>query len=162
MPVFAGLGKALRWLREKRGLRQYEVARAAGITKAMLSAYETGKQRPSLESLEKVLGALGSDLTSLVRALDHVNERATPGVESPPTSGIAPPDVRAVLGAEDVPAEEAEAFARMLDGFHRLLRYLHRRGRELREGVGAAPGTTRDPATPGGQPQEDDEPAEAG
>ena len=85
MPLFEGLGRALRWLREKAGLRQYETAQAAGITKAMLSAYETGKQSPSLESLEKVLGALGADLMDLTRALDHVNER--------------PPSVPAVAGA---------------------------------------------------------------
>lgn len=139
MPVFAGLGKALRWLREKRGLRQYEVARAARITKAMLSAYETGKQRPSLESLEKVLGALGADLADLARALDHVNERPGPGVEVPAPPTGAAPDVRAILGVSDLPAEEAEAFARMLDGFHRLMRYLHRAGRGLREGEGAPP-----------------------
>jgi hypothetical protein len=35
-------------------------------------------------------------------------------------------DVRSILGVEEVPREEEEALARMLDGFHRLLRYLHR------------------------------------
>lgn len=152
MPVFAGLGKALRWLREKRGLRQYEVARAAGITKAMLSAYETGKQRPSLESLEKVLGALGADLADLARALDHVNERAVPAAEAPPLAGGVAPDVRAILGVGELPAEEAEAFGRMLDGFHRLMRYLHRAGRRLREGEGAPPaaGPGRGEESPGG------------
>lgn len=133
MPVFDGLGKALRWLREKEGLRQYEVARAAGITKAMLSAYETGKQRPSLPSLEKILDALGADLMAVARALDHVNERRPrlPGPARRAGSAAAPPpavDVRAVLGVEDLPPEEEEAMARTLDGFHRLLLYVHRGG----------------------------------
>lgn len=133
MPVFDGLGRALRWLREKEGLRQYETARAAGITKAMLSAYETGKQRPSLPSLEKILDALGADLMSVARALDHVNERRPrlpgpargtgEGAGAGPSPGT---DVRAILGVEELPREEEEAFAQMLDGFHRLLRYLHR------------------------------------
>jgi len=140
VPVFDGLGKALRWLREKEGLRQYETARAAGITKAMLSAYETGKQRPSLPSLEKILDALGVDLMAVARALDHVNERRPrlpgparlPGPQGP-GAAAAPPseaDVRAVLGVEELPREEEEAFAQMLDGYHRLLRYLHRGGGE--------------------------------
>jgi transcriptional regulator with XRE-family HTH domain len=127
VPVFAGLGKALRWLREKAGLRQYETATAAGITKAMLSAYETGKQSPSLESLEKVLDALDADLVALARALDHVNERA-PGVGSLARvhrlRGDAP-TVRAVLGVDELPGEEEAALEQMLDGFHRLLRYFH-------------------------------------
>lgn len=133
MPQFDGLGRALRWLREKAGLRQYETATAAGITKAMLSAYETGKQNPSLESLEKVLDALGSDLVALHRALDHVNERplrplagavdrSTASAPDPPAGRV---DVRSVLAVDELPAEEEAALQQMLDGFHRLLRYLH-------------------------------------
>lgn len=140
MPLFDGLGRALRWLREKAGLRQYETATAAGITKAMLSAYETGKQSPSLESLEKVLDALGSDLVALHRALDHVNERplrplADPGAaeRSAAATAPAPPagrvDVRSVLAVDELPAEEEAALQQMLDGFHRLLRYLHHSAR---------------------------------
>jgi transcriptional regulator with XRE-family HTH domain len=96
----------------------------------MLSAYETGKQSPSLQSLERVLEALGADLVELASALDHVNERrprrAVAG-EAPAAGGPAP-DVRTILGVEEIPGEEEAALARMLDGFHRLLRYYHRTG----------------------------------
>ncbi len=134
MPVFEGLGKALRWLREKKSRRQYEVAEAAGITKAMLSSYETGKQRPSLETLEKALDALGADLATLGDALDHVNERPRSPAPPPPVpdrdgaraSGGSRLDVRAVLGVASLPREEEEALGQMLEGFHRFLRYLHR------------------------------------
>lgn len=131
MPVFDELGKALRWLREKAGQRQYETAIAAGITKAMLSAYETGKQRPSLDSLEKVLEALGVDLVDLDRALDLVNERppralGAGGARALPAPPAGRVDVRTVLGVEELPAEEEAAVQQMLDGFHRLLRYFHR------------------------------------
>jgi len=51
------------------------VADTAGITKAMLSAYETGKQKPSLDTLEKILAALECDLNDLHNALQIVNER---------------------------------------------------------------------------------------
>lgn len=69
MYLFDHLGKALRWLRDRRGKKQYEVAEEAGITKGMLCAYETGKQRPSLETLDKILHALDADLVTLHEAL---------------------------------------------------------------------------------------------
>lgn len=129
---------SLRWLREKAGLRQYEAATAAGITKAMLSAYETGKQSPSLESLEKVLDALDADLVALARALDHVNERSPERAAL--TAGRAPAEgaagVRAVLGVDELPREEEAALEQMLDGFHRLLRYFH----HARYGEGSSEG----------------------
>jgi transcriptional regulator with XRE-family HTH domain len=71
----SGLGQALRWLREKQTRKQYRVADSAGITKGMLSAYETGRQRPSLETLEKLLQTLGCDLNDLHNALQIVNGR---------------------------------------------------------------------------------------
>src|SRR4029078_1143739 len=75
MPIFQGLGRALRWLRDRQSKRQYQVADAAGITKAMMWAYETGKQKPSLDPLEKILAALDGDLNDLHNALQIVNER---------------------------------------------------------------------------------------
>lgn len=141
MQVFEGLGKALRWLREKQGKRQYQVAETAGITKAMLSAYETGKQKPSLETLEKILDALSIGLGELSNALDLVNERPQArsfAVErertAVPLGAGSSPDVRSVLGVDHLPREEEEALGEMLHGFHRLVRYLHRSIAEVREG----------------------------
>ncbi|HEY0783563.1 MAG TPA: helix-turn-helix transcriptional regulator [Thermoanaerobaculia bacterium] len=68
-----GLGQALRWLRDRQGKKQYQVAAAAGITKGMLSAYETGRQRPSLETLEKLLDTLERNLSDLHAAIQIVN-----------------------------------------------------------------------------------------
>lgn len=73
--LLSGLGQALRWLREKQSRKQYRVADLAGITKGMLSAYETGRQRPSLDTLEKLLETLGCDLNGLHNALQLVNGR---------------------------------------------------------------------------------------
>ncbi|HYL04707.1 MAG TPA: helix-turn-helix transcriptional regulator [Thermoanaerobaculia bacterium] len=75
VPVLTGLGQALRWLRERQARKQYQVASSAGITKGMLSAYETGRQRPSLETLDKLLETLGCDLNDLHNALQIVNGR---------------------------------------------------------------------------------------
>jgi len=74
-PLLTGLGQALRWLRERQARKQYRVAADAGITKGMLSAYETGRQRPSLDTLDKLLEALRSDLNDLHNALQIVNGR---------------------------------------------------------------------------------------
>lgn len=65
----SGLGPALRRLRMRRGQRQFETAEAATITKAMLSAYENGKRRPSLKTLDQILAALDADLGDLHAAL---------------------------------------------------------------------------------------------
>jgi transcriptional regulator with XRE-family HTH domain len=74
-PLLTGLGQALRWLRERQSRKQYRVADDAGITKGMLSAYETGRQRPSLETLDKLLETLRCDLNDLHNALQIVNGR---------------------------------------------------------------------------------------
>jgi len=127
-----GLGPALRWLRDRRGRKQYQVANSAGITKGMLSAYETGRQRPSLDTLDKVLDTLGCNLNDLHNALRIVN--GEPGGFVRPDSRRDPltvsadgeVDVYEALGiVEPLPEQEEKALAEMLQGFHRLLRFLH-------------------------------------
>jgi len=140
MPIFDGLGRSLRWLRERQVKRQYQVAAGAGITKAMLSAYETGKQKPSLDTLEKILDALLCDLNDLHNALQIVNGRPermrSTGAGGDPWRGAgkagegAPgsPGLYEILGAEEpMPQQEEQAMSEMLGGFHKLLRYMHGR-----------------------------------
>jgi transcriptional regulator with XRE-family HTH domain len=140
MSIFNGLGRALRWLRDRQGKRQYQVADAAGITKAMLSAYETGKQKPSLDTLEKILASLECDLNDLHNALQIVNERPeqirrpggvadawqsyrAQGQDSGDAGGAS---VYRVLGLNrQLPPLEEQALSEMLEGFHKLVRYLH-------------------------------------
>jgi transcriptional regulator with XRE-family HTH domain len=139
-PILNGLGQALRWLRDRQGKKQYQVADTAGITKGMLSAYETGRQRPSLETLEKILDTLGCDLNDLHNAIQIINgrpekmKRRGEGAElegdpAPrPEGGGGRSEVQRVLNRRDpLPFEEERAFSEMLDGFHRLLRYFHER-----------------------------------
>ena len=151
--VLNGLGQALRWLRERHGKKQYQVADDAGITKGMLSAYETGRQRPSLETLEKVLGTLGCDLHDLHNALQIVNGRPQilrqRGMPMEEAAGDRP-DVSRVLGLKGrLPAQEENAIAQILDGFHSLLRYLHGKGKD------STP--PNEPPAPSG-PEDDGEP----
>jgi transcriptional regulator with XRE-family HTH domain len=79
MDPFANLGLTLRWLRCSRNRTQREMARSAGITRAMLSAYETGKQQPTLDTLGRLLVALGIDLDHLQEALELHQGRRWPG-----------------------------------------------------------------------------------
>jgi transcriptional regulator with XRE-family HTH domain len=139
--ILNGLGPALRWLRDRRGRKQYQVAGSAGITKGMLSAYETGRQRPSLETLDKILDTLECDLNDLHNALQIVNGRPTalirpetrplvwknPGAENTAGSSEGGPiDIYGTLGlSERLPEQEEMAMTEMLQGFHRLLRFLH-------------------------------------
>jgi transcriptional regulator with XRE-family HTH domain len=145
MSIFNGLGRALRWLRDRQGKRQYQVADAAGITKAMLSAYETGKQKPSLDTLEKILDALECDLNDLHNALQIVNERPEAirrpsalqetwqayrstgeGAEGAEAGNRGGNNVYSILGLHrQLPPQEEQALSEMLDGFHKLVRYLH-------------------------------------
>jgi len=69
------LGPALRFLRRRKGLRQCDVADRAGVTRAMLSAFERGARVPSLRSLAAVLNAQDLDLGLLHRAMEFVAGR---------------------------------------------------------------------------------------
>lgn len=139
--IFNGLGMALRWLRDRRGRKQYEVADAAGITKGMLSAYETERQRPSIDTLEKILSTLGCDLSHLHSALRVVNGEPAASVppepersERPRLQGFGAAEIPSGDTAQELyrlldlpyrlPAEPEQALLEMMAGFHRFLRYL--------------------------------------
>jgi transcriptional regulator with XRE-family HTH domain len=76
MGMFNNLGKTLSLLRELRGKSQARVAREAGIGKSQLSKYENGKELPKLDSLEKVLKALGVGQFEFFYTLYLVDRRA--------------------------------------------------------------------------------------
>ena len=127
--VLTGLGPALRWLRERQGKKQYNVADSAGITKGMLSAYETGRQRPSIETLGKILSTLGCSLLELHNAIQVIQGRPEamwrPGESGDGAEAADGLDVRALLGlGRPVHPEVERSFSQMLGGFHRFLRYL--------------------------------------
>lgn len=153
MTIFEHIDRALRHLREGQRARQYQVAEEAGITKAMLSAYETGKQKPSLETLDKILAALGCDLIDLHDALAvfqapggaSSGPRRTPSASraaafeprrpSPWRRGPVPAseesqgdsDVYATLGIrEPLDRDEEQALGEVLTSFHKLIRHIHR------------------------------------
>ena len=124
--------------------KQLDIAARAGVTRATLSSYERGKQNPSVDNLDKVLGALDADLVQLQWALDIVGEapRATGGPAASATPGAdalyplpradllevreGPPDRRSVPLPGPVDEDEEEALAHLIDGFLAWVRYTRR------------------------------------
>ncbi|MEM7049449.1 MAG: helix-turn-helix transcriptional regulator [Acidobacteriota bacterium] len=132
MTRFENIGKALRLLREKKGKSQKELALAAGITSAMLSNYETGEKKPSLDSLGKIIEALDLHLGKFDDALDVVNDRPLRsqqfGYAANPAPGQAMGvDVKSFIGVEeDLPPDLEQGFAEMIHGFRQISRYMYR------------------------------------
>jgi transcriptional regulator with XRE-family HTH domain len=75
--MFDNLGPTLILLREILGKSQAAVAREAKIGKSQLSKYENGKELPKLDSLGRVLGALGIGQCDFFNTLELVNRRAS-------------------------------------------------------------------------------------
>jgi len=61
------LGNAIRKLRHKNRLTIGEIAAQAGLSTGMLSKIENGQVTMSLETLDRVAGALGSPVSDLLR-----------------------------------------------------------------------------------------------
>lgn len=57
-----GLGSRLRALREARGLSQYALDEAAGLTRGMVGHYEVGRRTPELAVLVAIAETLKADL----------------------------------------------------------------------------------------------------
>jgi transcriptional regulator with XRE-family HTH domain len=63
--MFQHTGLAIRIERERQGISLASLAGQAAVGKSQLSKYETGKELPKLESLARVLDALGTDPLTL-------------------------------------------------------------------------------------------------
>jgi transcriptional regulator with XRE-family HTH domain len=138
------LGRALRWLREDRGMKQEEVAQIAEITRPMLSAYERGRVQPTLDTLDRLLRALDCDLSALSQALSIVTsmgkvgrKRGSESTTVDADEGGAPPQTREafVLDPEKDPPtvdrealsqEEEAAFQALLEAHRKWLQALRR------------------------------------
>jgi transcriptional regulator with XRE-family HTH domain len=157
MGSFDRLGRALRWIRQRQGKKQFEIASDARITKAMLSSYENEKQRPTLETLERILAALRVDLDGLAYAMRAVAQEeqakggAAASVTRPHPAEIDPWVDGSALNLQEVlrlprslESPEAHAIGQMFQGFHALLRYF------LIRADGAIPGEV--PPRPSSEP----------
>lgn len=77
MSAFEQLPGALRLLRDRRGLTQRELAAVVECTVKQISAYETGRQKPRIETLERILAALGADALDLAQAMESLDRLLT-------------------------------------------------------------------------------------
>jgi transcriptional regulator with XRE-family HTH domain len=68
----AGLGKAVRQLREKQGLTQEALAHEAGVTTGTLSMIERGHSNPAWGTARRIAEALDISLAELARAAERL------------------------------------------------------------------------------------------
>jgi transcriptional regulator with XRE-family HTH domain len=65
------LGKAIRQLREQKGLTQEAVAHDAGITTATLGVIERGLSNPTWATLQGIAAALGVSMIELAQVTER-------------------------------------------------------------------------------------------
>lgn len=67
------LGKRMRWLREKKDLKQNKVAEALGVSSYQLSRYESGKSKPDPELIAKIADFYNVKTDYLLGRTDNPN-----------------------------------------------------------------------------------------
>ncbi len=131
MARFDNLGQAIVTLRMERQWTQSDLALRAELTPAMLSTYERGIRMPSLNSLGRILDALGTAPGELEKHLDRLNDRETPPEELAP-GGLQGIDLYRFLDDPTLPPELAPAFREIVAGFQTVARQLLRTVRKDR------------------------------
>lgn len=125
MSELAHLGEALRLLRERCGLKQFEAARQAGLAISVVNRAETGKGTSSLGTVAALLALYGctfADLGAALREIAHgpvaPSGAARPtwvaallrnGIQPAVLDGIAVAAVGDPSGAADLVASAVEA-----------------------------------------------------
>lgn len=67
------LGKAIRQLREERGMTQEALAQEAGITVGHMSMLERGHSNPTWATVKAIASALGMTVATLAQAADTLS-----------------------------------------------------------------------------------------
>lgn len=91
------LGEAIRRLRGKR--KQADLAKAVDLTAGCWSNYECGRRIPRPRQLERIVEALGCDMTTFKTELRRVEDRGT-GASSKPGLSIAVEELLKDVGRE--------------------------------------------------------------
>jgi len=66
------LGKAIRQLREERGMTQEALAHAAGVTVGHLSTIERGHSNPTWATVKEIAAALNARMTELTKLTENL------------------------------------------------------------------------------------------
>lgn len=88
MRLFDGVGRALRRLREEKGLLQKEVSERSGVTKGMLSRLENDKADTTLGTLGRILAGMGAELEDFVRVVQEVQRGEDSAPVRPPANDL--------------------------------------------------------------------------
>ena len=84
-PICGALAEVIRQEREARGLSKYELAKRAGISRAMVGLVEAARANPTLDLAARICWAFALPLARLVAAA----ERLAPAAPGPrPASNI--------------------------------------------------------------------------
>jgi transcriptional regulator with XRE-family HTH domain len=75
LPTDPALGRAIRQMREQRGLTQEELASAAGITFGTVNRLESAKSAPAWATVRALLNALDYSLADLAKAISTAELR---------------------------------------------------------------------------------------
>ncbi|MGH2806867.1 MAG: helix-turn-helix transcriptional regulator [Actinomycetota bacterium] len=82
-------GNLIRLARRTAGISQRELARRARTSQATLSAYETGRKSPTLDTLNRIVRAAGQDLRIRLEPLDDHDEWVAAYEASLPSDQVA-------------------------------------------------------------------------
>jgi transcriptional regulator with XRE-family HTH domain len=109
----ANLGTALAVLRMVRGWNQEELSRASGIRSGTISDYERGKMIPGLNTLQRLLGALGYPLSAVDQTQAFIDSLRGVGPPMDPLEGSlgVPAELRREV--DRVSAEAGRAVSRL-------------------------------------------------
>lgn len=99
------LGKRLRDLRTKKGLRQEDVAKVAGVTPEAIGMYENNRREPKGEILRAIVSYLGT-------SIDYLHGRTDDA--SPPGQPQEPEELEALLRGRGFTKEDIE-WIRMIE-----------------------------------------------
>ncbi len=105
--MFAGFAQRLRELRQKRGLKQTELAEIAGVNNGNLSRYERGSAQPSAEVLSRLADALGVTVAHLIE-----------GGQEELAAALPDPELRQhLMEIERLPEEDRLVVKRLIEAF---------------------------------------------
>lgn len=132
--TFDHLHRVLTLLRVERGLQQNELAARAGVARAAMSRYETGKAKPTIDNLGKILEALHVSPVEFGEAVERVHRRVDEGVE-PPSRRLpsrrksdGPRGAYLVLDLADFPQSgDLESLREVVSTARSTARYVHER-----------------------------------
>jgi|SRR6056297_611999 len=107
------LGNKIRKLRLSLGLTQEDVAARADLARSFISQVETGKTSPTLENLERIIKAVGSDLRSFFS--DYKSQKVLYKKEERVPVYDEPEGITSQMLMNEVEDKKIDAFVVMLE-----------------------------------------------